>query len=214
MKNLYNIVFVLISTLTFSQVGINTEQPTRTLDVNGNERLQNTEYKINDPNYNKVLVINDNGNVDAWDKVDIIAKVSDLIVETKKFYSSISPDPNIQVPCGKFVMRFSGDANNNTIPQIKLKTPNTTATTIYYNIITKQNSSGNSFSPNNTLNTNQTLSINTSNNFISIDDTYSINKLDEIYLSYPGDNNIYRITYLARTMSDTEFSYSMICEKF
>ena len=213
MKNIYNILFVLISTLTFSQVGINTEQPTRTLDVNGNERLQNTEYKINDPNYNKVLVINDNGNVDAWDKVDIIAKVSDLIVETKKFYSSVSPDPNIQVPCGKFILRFSDDSLN-TIPQIKLKAQSSTNTTIYYNIITKQNNSGNGFNASSTLNTNQTLLINTNNDFVSLDPTYTKNQLDEFYLSYPGDNNLYRVTFIARTMSATEFSYAMICEKF
>ena len=37
---------------------------------------------------------------------------------------------------------------------------------------------------------------------------------DEIYLSYPNDDNLYRVTYLARTMSATEYSYTMICEKF
>lgn len=211
MKNLYKILFILISATSFSQVGINTEEPTRMLDVNGNLRLQKTEYKANDNTYDKVLVINSEGNVDSWKKADVIAKMDELIVETKKLYFSSSPDPDIQVPCGKFLLRFA-DGSRNPIPQIKLKTANTTVTPVYYNIIGKENSSSNTFSG--SIATNKTLSIPVDNSFVSIDSTYKTNKLDEIYLSYPNDDNLYRVTYLARTMSATEYSYTMICEKF
>lgn len=52
------------------------------------------------------------------------------------------------------------------------------------------------------------------NGWQTLDSTYDNNTLDELYITYPGDNNLYRVTFLARNSNSAQFYYTMICEKF
>lgn len=207
----------------FSQVGINTQDPTETLDVIGNLRVRTLEKKSDDSDYQKVLVTNSTGKVEYWDKSAILNEMKGTEIENKIMYFSTSPSGDVIVPCGKFKLRYS----LNTEPQIKLVDPPSSSQTIYFSRIRKVNSGDNSFLATNgkrSIRTNETVSINTNNNWANIGyvsnltegtgGKYAINYLDEYYMSYPGDNYIYRITFLARTMSSDANSYSMLCEKF
>lgn len=224
MKIYYILLLSLVSTNFSAQVGINTTTPTRTLDINGNLRLRTTDKKSADTNYNRVLVTNDKGEIEYWGKEEIQNEMIGLEIENKIMYFSTSPSGNTIVPCGKFQIRFSAS----TVPEIKLVTANTSATSIYYSRTRKLNSSDPNFSTSSnfrTLRTNEIATIAVANNWVDIGTVsgvatgtkgrlYAINTLDEYYMSYPGDNNLYRITFLARKMTDSANSYSMLCEKF
>lgn len=93
MKNLIYMLVLLVSSNVLSQVGVNTQNPTRDLDINGNLRIANTTLKTEESNYNKVLVTDKNGNVDYWDKNKLLAKMEELPIEVKKLYFSNAPDP-------------------------------------------------------------------------------------------------------------------------
>ncbi|MGV4413701.1 hypothetical protein [Chryseobacterium sp. T1] len=214
------ILLIITSGISISaQVGVNNPNPVRMLDINGNLRLRGLEYKKNDPNYTKILVTNAAGEIEYWDKQDILDKIDQLYVVNKKFVlSATGPDTNLIVPCGRFQFRY----NNPVMPQIKLVTANTSDTNIYYSRIRKRNSSANNFTVNTgrSLNTNQMTTINASNQWVDIgnatDSTGAFSKdtLDEYYITYPGDVNMYRVTFVARTAADNNVSYSMVCERF
>lgn len=219
------LIALIIGINVFSQVGINTQQPTKTLDINGDLRVRNLEKKSADPNYNKVLVTNANGDIEFWDKAAIQTEMKGTEVENKIMYFSSSPSGDLVVPCGKFKLRYS----SNTEPQIQLVTAPTSTQTIFFSRIRKVNSSDNTFGAANSkrsIRTNETVSIATNNNWVNIGSVsnltdanggkYAVDYLDEYYMSFPGENYLYRITFLARKMATTPAanSYSMLCEKF
>ena len=98
--NLFTIIFLN------PQVGINTNQPTRALDVNGDLRIRELKLVNKDANYNNIVVVNQDGEVEKYDKIEITNAISDLTVETKELYFATTPDGTKIVPCGKFNFRF------------------------------------------------------------------------------------------------------------
>lgn len=72
MKKIIALALLTVSTAIFSQtgkVGINTKTPLRTLHVQGNMRIKDTDNKNLDPNYSQVLIQNpSNGFVDHANK--------------------------------------------------------------------------------------------------------------------------------------------------
>lgn len=220
MLNKYIFLVTSIFCVTFkAQVGINTSQPTRTLDINGDLRLRVANDKGNDSNYNKVIVTNDTGDVDFWTKQAIVDKMESLYVVNKKFTASkTGPDPNTIVACGRFQFRY----NSPLMPQIKLLTPPSSTTRIYYNRIRKRDSASNDFTTETgrSYNSNVFVDIGRNNQWrdigVSSDATgnFSNDTLDEYYISYPDDQNIYRVTFLARNAGGNNYNYTMVCEKF
>lgn len=213
MKNIL-FISVFISWFCSAQVGINTTSPTRMLDHNGDLRVRTLTDKTADNSYGNVIVADSNGNLDKWDKNDLKYKVQELILENKKLtYVSNSPDINNSMDCGRFSFRY----DTGTHPQIKLISGN--STTVYYTILHKVNSSNSSFSWPNTMASGQSVTIGSgstvdTNGWQTLDSSYANNTLDELYITYPGDNNLYRVTFLARNSNSTQFYYTMICEKF
>jgi len=63
MKKLYTLS-IFLGIITNAQVGINIDNPTRTLDVNGTTRMRAISDKSADINYTQVLTTDANGNVD------------------------------------------------------------------------------------------------------------------------------------------------------
>jgi len=55
-----------MQTIAYGQggVGINTESPERSLDVNGNMRVTDFQNKTNDDNFKEILISNNNGDID------------------------------------------------------------------------------------------------------------------------------------------------------
>ena len=215
MKKLIIFFTVGYSVLIFSQVGIGTLSPDKTLDINGDLRVVTTVDKSNDTQYNKILVANASGEVGAWTKDGIRDQIESVFLENKKvIVFSNTPDINRTMDCGKLEFRF----NTGPEPQMRLATAPASSTTIYYSRIHKENSGANSFYGDNTITTNIPAVYETANDWISLDSSGRIlNTLDEIYITYPGDSNLYRLTLLPRTMQTTPtvlFFYTMMCEKF
>lgn len=225
MKKIYIALIGFFSLALNAQVGINTDTPTRTLDVNGNLRIRETENKNLDPDYNKVLVTNANGEIEFWDKANLQQRINDIYTEGKKnTVSSLTTDRTKKIKCGKFEFGYSDSST--LIPQIRLATAPKSNVTVYYNRIRERNNSGSVFTleTGRSLITNQSFIFGTANNFANIggsvngDTTgnYNVDTLDVYYISYPGDANIYRVTFLARRANSTasNVNYSMICEIF
>lgn len=214
MMKKFILLAILSSLFSNAQVGINTTAPTRMLDHNGDLRIRTLSDKTSDINYSNVIVADGNGNLDKWDKNDLKTKVQEVILENKKLtYVSNSPDINNTMDCGRFSFRYDTSVH----PQIKLVSGNPLS--VYYTVIHKVNSSGSTFSSPNTLASGKSVTIGSGNNFDAngwqtLDSTYANNTLDELYITYPGDNNLYRVTFLARNSNSTQFYYTMICEKF
>ncbi len=204
-----------------AQVGINTKTPTRTLDVNGNLRVRSLENKSTDTTYDKVLVTNANGEIDYWTKQDVKDKIEALYVVNKKFTASkTGPDPTTIVPCGRFEFRY----NSSTMPQIRLAVRSTSATRVYYNRIRKKDAETSSFdAANRSFFSNQYVTIsndtNNNNNWANIGSAtsgpgFDNNTLDEYYITYPGDANLYRVSFVTRNSGSGTYNYTMVCEKF
>ena len=64
MKNFISSIILFSSVCANAQVGINTESPSRTLDVNGTLRVRTQTDQSTNSAYNNVLVSDANGNVD------------------------------------------------------------------------------------------------------------------------------------------------------
>lgn len=205
MKNILLCLSIFISTNLFSQVGINTDQPTRNLDINGEARVRDLK-KVTIADYPDVLVTDINGNIEKYSAQAIIDAISDLTVETKELYFDTTPDGTKIVPCGRFNFRFS----NTTKPQIASVTNLASPTTIYY--MSQYKSNVNNIDMKAVLLTSKNIQSKTV--FVDLDTNYALNGVGEYYMSFPGDNNFYRVVFLARKMTDTQNSYSIICEKF
>jgi len=226
MKNSLYILTFLISSFGFSQVGINTENPTRDLDINGDLRVKTTTNKSADTKYTKVLVTDKDGNIDYWDKSKLLTITKEIPVETKKLYFSNAPDPNKIVACGKLDIRFSlssgtqvNSNGDNIRAQIRLNsTADKNSEQVYYFYTEKVNKNEDNF--NNQVGT-ATSSTFDKTIYTSIGN-YKLNQLTEIFLTYPGDINYYRIVFLVRNMTYTtnnsnwtnSYGFTMICEKF
>lgn len=67
MKKFCNILILLAITVN-AQIGIQTTNPTRALDVNGTSRIRALTDKSSDKNYDQVLTTDTNGNIDYVSK--------------------------------------------------------------------------------------------------------------------------------------------------
>ena len=195
--NLFTIIFLN------AQVGINTNQPTRALDVNGDLRIRELKLVNKDANYNNIVVVNQDGEVEKYDKIEITNAISDLTVETKELYFATTPDGTKIVPCGKFNFRFS----SSTIPEIAPISDLAASTPVYFMRIRKYESNQRAVTQGSTT-------IKNSKTFSVLDREYKLDQVSEYNISYPGDNNLYRVIFLARKMTTTTNSYSIVCEKF
>lgn len=137
----------------------------------------------------------------------------------KKFTASkTGPDPATIVSCVKFEFRY----NSPVMPQIRLATARTASSRIYYNRIRKRDSSANGLTTETggSFNSNQYVKIPIANTWqnigVSGDTTgnFNNNTFDEYYITYPGDTNMYRVTFLARNAGNSNVNYTMVCEKF
>ena len=202
MKNILSAILFCAVIIGYAQVGVNTDNPSRALDVNGDLRVR-TLNKVTIADYPDVLVTDANGNIEKHSAQAIIDAISDLSVETKELYFDNSPDGTKIVPCGRFNFRFS----DTTKPQIASFENLSTPTSVYDLGQLKFHENGKTVTQKNVV-------IQKNDDFKTLDDSYSLDSVGEYYLSYPGDNHFYRVVFLGRKMTLSENSYSIICEKF
>ena len=232
MKKIILFTLLIYPMLSFSQVGIGTETPTRTLDINGNLRIRELDNKTTsgDASYSYLLIAKDddkdasNNIISKHGEIDKIP-ISALIqsstnnVEVKKTIYQGDVDKTKECSCGilSVFLDQSTDTNQSIIPYVRLN---------YVSIF--DNNDTDSFG----LNYGQKKYIGAqyfySNDEITFDRARGIeayNKLDKqnfdtgntvrIYtIILPGGNNLYRFTISRFLTSPTTYINSLVCEKF
>ncbi|WP_209389256.1 hypothetical protein [Chryseobacterium sp. RR2-3-20] len=221
-KNLYLLFSLLLNLFFYAQnVGIGTTNPAATLDLNGNLRVRTLTDKTTDTSYKDVVVADANGNLGRWDKANMIAKIQDEILTNQKInYVSNLSTYGSEMKCDRFRLKFDVE-NNKVYPFISLSSdpaPVNSSTKVYYSYIHKTNASSFSFVSPNVLFMQQSVNI-TSSTWQKLDTNFNHNVLDEVYLSYPNTNVLYRITFLQRQSGDTQngvtpYFYTITCEIF
>ncbi|WDF46008.1 hypothetical protein PQ459_13985 [Chryseobacterium sp. KACC 21268] len=214
---------IFISGLFIAQntnVGIDTNSPTRKLDVNGNLRVTNTTSVTNNPSYDRIVTANNStGDID-YISIPSIFQTNTNNVEVRRFvYLAQTPVTANECSCGDMTFRI----NNNNNPEFKF---NSTTVFITNNNITSfdlgygiKRWTDAAYTYNN-----RTVTLNTTNysTYQILDATAfpaSNNTAGNTVRIYtiipPKQNHLYRIT-LSRTNNNSTvtYAYALICERF
>ncbi|WP_154662251.1 hypothetical protein ACF3NR_06800 [Vaginella massiliensis] len=211
-------ISMMFSINIFAQVGIQTDQPTRMLDINGDLKVRVLKDKSSEiDSYSQVLVTDTNGNIDAINITDLKYQIKEEIIENKRlFYTDLKPNANEKLTCGRFQFSFrpSTSSNKNLDIMMNLLDDPKKEVTTYYTLFRKwgdvnlkyYKANGKTFNSSNYTQT-QLLC-----------PQLDVNSTGEFYISYPGEANYYRVTFLGRpnytNNGNTYNSYTITCEKF
>ncbi|MDM1549791.1 hypothetical protein [Empedobacter falsenii] len=119
MKHIIYTIIFFMQTIAYGQggVGINTESPERSLDVNGNMRVTDFQNKTNDDNFKEILISNNNGDIDKQSKSSIFQSTEQQVEQQRAiYYSNNGGDITKEARCGK----YSFAIDNNNIALIRL----------------------------------------------------------------------------------------------
>ncbi|WP_314244559.1 hypothetical protein [Empedobacter tilapiae] len=215
----YKLTYILffLGVNLYSQVGINTDKPERALDINGNLKIRELINKTSDDNYNRILVTDNEGNIETVDRSSLKNSITEDIIEIKRlFYNSTDPIDNNKLTCGQFQFSFrdSPTTGKNLDIMLNLASDPTKNITTYFTLFRKwgdddlkyYKSNGKTFNSTN-YSTPQLLC-----------PQLDINSTGEFYISYPNEKNFYRVLFLARPNYEDNGiihnSYTITCEKF
>lgn len=210
---------LLFATTMSAQVGINTKTPQSTLHVEGNMRVRELNDKSQAPAYDKLLVVNANGKVDYIDKKDL-RPIGDEFTSDKQVLNNIytttngKADDSKFVSCGKFDFAFRNAGSAINI-QYKLTNDPVNDVTVYMTLEQNWKPNGYEFQA---PQTGEKFSSNT-NSFVNlpISGAGIVNgELNILYLLYPGDRDLYRLTFyrLDQSTSPSTYDFVTACEKF
>lgn len=201
-----------------AQVGINTSEPTRSLDVNGNLKVVELSNKTGVTDYRKIAVANaSNGNVDYMTFPSINQNETKNVEVTRTIYLGSNPDNNKTCSCGEITFYL----NSNRKAYFKLNSDkvfktnsNASSIILAYGVKRWDSQSYNYQDISNKIFT--TGNFGTYQTLDSSD--LSANNSIRIYtIVLPNQNNLYRITLSSLLNSNSLTNpniYSLICEKF
>lgn len=205
----------------YTQVGINTNDPKRTLHINGNLKVSDLKDASDDADFDRILVADQKGNVDYVVKQDFLPASGTVGFSNKETYSTVynqttgTGNEAKELKCGKFVFIFDKSTDSNIKFYLQSKPESTVS--IYMNM--EQNWSGNGFqfyqgtTPNNTLPfVFTTTNYNTAQLFASAN--VADYEQNVMHFQYPGDNNFYRLIIYRVKHSNTSYDFVAACEKF
>ena len=218
-SKLISLALLLFATTMSAQVGINTKTPQSTLHVEGNMRVRELNDKSQAPAYDKLLVVNANGKVDYIDKKDL-RPIGDEFTSDKQVLNNIytttngKADDSKFVSCGKFDFAFRNAGSAINI-QYKLTNDPVNDVTVYMTLEQNWKPNGYEFQA---PQTGEKFSSNT-NSFVNlpISGAGIVNgELNILYLLYPGDRDLYRLTFYRLDQSTSPLTYDFVtaCEKF
>ncbi|ANF52885.1 hypothetical protein A0O34_21215 [Chryseobacterium glaciei] len=198
------------------RVGIDTDTPTRKLDINGNLRVSSTNTVTDNAAYDRIVTGNNvTGDID-FINVSAISQTETNNVEVKRsVYNALVPDETKECNCGDISFRI----NNLNVAEIKLNSPtifvtngNITSFNVGYGIKRWINSTYNFI--------NRTITFTNSNylTYQTLDPTAftsGANYTVRIYtIVPPKQNNLYRLTLSRVSNTNINYTYGLICEKF
>lgn len=230
MMNNINMRLLLASLAFFSfheinaQVGINTQTPTRKLDVNGNARIEALTNKSDNASYDRILVTDNDGNVDYTTKESLLPS-SNPNNSDKESYSQIYNRPNSYgdpaktLKCGKFYFSFSNVYDSH----IGFRLIDNPGTTINIYMTMEQNWDGSGYQLYQGKSSSDAATVpfvfNSSNwNVIQEFANSRVADYEQnvMHFQYPGDNDFYRLIIykvLQKTGTDN-YDFAAVCEKF
>ena len=214
---------LVLSQNSIAQVGIDTNTPTRALDINGNLKIREISDESDNGQYTKVLVTNADGNVDYIYKKDLLP-ATDEFTSNKEVINNIYSN-NVQlgidtkvITCGKFQFSFSSESDS----KIRFNLTEKPSENIDIYMSMEQNWTGSGFqfyqgtsSSNTTAFKFTTTDWNTPKEFASAN--LAEFEQNVMYFQYPKDPSFYRLTiYRVNHTVNKENTWSFVsaCEKF
>lgn len=219
------LICLILSCNSYAQVGIGTNTPVRTLHVEGNMRIRELDDKSQVSDYNKLLVVNANGDVNYIERSDLHPD-TDEFTSDKQVLNNIYTTTNGKaddakfVSCGKFDFAFKNNSVNGTDIRYKLVSTENKSATVY--ITLEQNWQDSPPTETNggfefQVPTTGKLIDNTTFENLPTSGQQIVNgELNVLYLLYPGDKDLYRLTFYRLDQSTTPLTYDFVtaCEKF
>lgn len=204
-----------MGTFHAQKVGINTQDPKRNLDINGNLKVSTLTNKTGDELYRNIVTGNtDTGDVDYISFPSINQNEIKNVEISRSIYLGTTPNNTKECSCGD--INFYLDTNLTAYFKLKSNkvfTSNNGASAISLAYGSKRwTASGYQYSDI----YNKTFTSTNYNTYQPLDNvTFSTNNTTRIYtIVLPNQNNMYRLT--ASVLSNTSIIniYSLICEKF
>lgn len=223
MKKIIYTAFLMLFSVSWAQVGINTDQPTRDLHVEGDLRVIDLQNKSEVSTYDKVLAADKDGNIDYIDKEILkpdLAGQTDKIVQNNLYNTDTGmPDEEQILICGKFIFAFMNSADKTRV-RFRLTEKPASAVDVYVtfeqNFPALHNGDGFLYEASATSTKNFTTS--NWNRFQSIPTTTSQGEIadgeyNELYVIYPNIGEFYRVTFY-RLLQNEKSYFVNTCEQF
>ncbi len=210
------------------KVGINTNTPQRTLDINGSVRVRTLANQSENANYDKVLIADQNGNVDHLLRSDFLP-LSDEFTSNKMVINNLysnTANTGIEakiITCGDFKFRFGNTGGSNSEPRIEFGLNATPPSTVNVYVTMEQNWNGNGFQlfQGNTGGNTTPFSFSNTNFTTFAQANLADYEQNVIHFQYPGKKDFYRLTIYKLpykiTINGTEstkYDFISNCEKF
>ncbi|MFV0148960.1 hypothetical protein OBK08_13460 [Empedobacter falsenii] len=215
MKKQLCLIIILLCVSTYSQIGIGVNNPTRMLHVNGDIKIRNLSFKASDPNYSRVLAIDNQGNIDYIDKTSILPEsngnINKIVVNNSYTTSGGTPINSQTLKCGKFEFSFISSFN---LANVRFRLTDAPAQTVEVYTTFEQNWTENGFQY---QASSDAKVFSTQNNYIDVpfDGQARIanGEYNELYLSYPKEQYFYRVSFYRVQQNSTTY-WVTACEKF
>lgn len=208
----------MLFSISWAQVGINTDKPTRDLHVEGNLRVRNLQNKASDDDYSKVLAVDNNGNVDYINKnnlmPDMTGQVNKMVQNNLYKTTDGKPIATETLTCGRFIFNFRG--NDAKVSFRLINRPSSTVrvyVTFEQNYVPINNNDGFQYEA-----SSSTKNFNYTNSYQDIPVTsgqanIADGEYNELYISYPQEEIFYRVTFY-RVKQNGETYFINTCEQF
>lgn len=230
MKNILVLIAAITSQYVVAQygnVGINTTNPSRTLDINGNLKISKLTDVSEDGGYSKILTADGIGNVDYIVRADLLP-AKDIYTSNKEVINNLYSNTqeagilNKEIKCGKFKFAF-GDTTESYIKFALIDKPSAPIS-IYMSMEQNYSDGGFQFFQGTSSN-NTTPFVFTVDNYNTFQDFASGNLANReqniMHFQFPNDQYFYRLTVYRVTQSITvgtttsnSFNFVTSCEKF
>ncbi|MCA4777882.1 hypothetical protein [Empedobacter stercoris] len=219
MKKILYIGFLMLFSISWAQVGINTDKPTRDLHVEGNLRVRNLQNKASDDDYSKVLAVDNNGNVDYINKNNLMPDMTEQVnkMVQNNLYTTTDGRPKATetLTCGRFIFNFRGND-----AKVSFRLINRPSSTVRVYVTFEQN-----YVPINNNDGFQYEASSSTRNFSYWDYDFkdipvtsgqaniADGEYNELYISYPQEKIFYRVTFY-RVKQNGETYFINTCEQF
>ncbi|MFV0231425.1 hypothetical protein OBJ94_13625 [Empedobacter falsenii] len=220
MKKQLCLIIILLCVSTYSQIGIGVNNPTRMLHVNGDIKIRNLSFKASDPNYLRVLAIDNQGNIDYVDKSSITPdsnnNINKIIVNNTYTTSGGTPINTESLKCGKFEFSFISNSNTGDA-DVRFRLADAPASKIKVYTTFEQNWSVDGFQYQASSDAKE---FTTKNNYIDVPFNIGVGQAgiangeyNELYVSYPKEPYFYRVSFYRVQQNSTTY-WVTACEKF